>query len=262
MNDLARTLLMFVVGLAGGLVGALFLGSDRGASQHSASESVYAADPLLKALDQRIMELESGAAAQQLAFEDLNGRLLNASRRPDPSALALAQPAGAADAFNFADMPSGPGMDAMVEAVIVQREERERAEREAERATRRAERVAELTQRMTTEMGLDASQSQVVSSALSESWAAREAMFAGFQDGRGMTMDREAIGKQMTEIRNKEMAAVGSVLTPAQVETYSSLSDFGRGFGGGSGGGRGQTGGDTTSGQTRGRTGGGNGRDF
>lgn len=249
MNDLARTSLMFVVGLAGGVTGAILLGGEAGpAAGDEAPTADSSAERALRAVEQRLLALEGASESQRLAYEELDGRLITLSRRPDlEQLLASADAAKTAEGAASAVLPAGPAMTAEVRAALQLIEEEERVKREAEQAKRREERVAALAERVSTELGLDASQADVVKAAISESWAAREAVFAELRDGGGPPPDREAIGQKMSELRATEIAQVSKVLTPAQVEQYSSLTSFGRGFGG-DGGGRGGDGGRTQGG--------------
>jgi len=249
MNDLARTSLMFVVGLAGGLTGAVFLGGGAGPSSEPDSTSADSPDRTIKALEERVMTLEGSIESQRLAYDELDGRMLALSRRPDmEQLLASADAAQATAGLNGAVMPAGPAMTAEVRAALEMIEGEQRAEREAEQAMRRDERLNATVERLTSELGLDAGQAQVVKAALAESTVAREAMFAEMRNGGGANMDREQIGQKMTELRDAEIATVSKVLTPTQVEQYSSITSFGggRGFGGGTGGG---TGGGATGGR-------------
>jgi hypothetical protein len=249
MNDLARTSLMFVVGLAGGVTGAILIGGDAGpVAGDDAPVSSGSSERSLRAVEQRLLALEGSAESQRLAYEELDGRLIALSRRPDlEQRLATADAAQSGEQAASAMQPAGPAMTAEVRAALQLIEEEERVKREAEQAQRREERVAALAERVSTELGLDAGQTQVVKAAINESWIAREAVFAEMRNGGGPPADREAIGQKMSELRATEIAQVSKVLTPAQVEQYSSLTSFGRGFGG-DGGSRGGDGGRTQGG--------------
>lgn len=249
---------MFVVGLAGGLTGAVFLGGGDAPVIGSSTDAPASSDRLVKALEQRILSLEGSAETQRLAYEEMDGRLLALSRRPDLEQLiATADAARPTPDAAAAMSPTGQAMTAEVRAALDLIENERQAERDAEQARRREERLNATVERLTSELGLDASQAQVVKTALSESTVARETMFAEMRNGGG-NFDREQIGAKMTELRETEIAMVSKVLTPTQVEHYTTLTSFGgRGFGGGdNGGGRTQGGG-------RGQTGSNNGgRDF
>lgn len=243
---------MFVVGLAGGLAGAAFLSGGEGPALGSEPATSGSPERGIKALEERILALESSAESQRLAYDELDGRLMSLSRRPDLEQLLASADAGQSpNALNYADLPVGQAFDAAVDAAIQQREDKQRAEREAEQAKRREERALAMAERVSTELNLDPSQSKVVQAAILEASIARESMFTDMRNGDWGQMDREAIGKKMTELREAEIAKVSAVLSPAQVEQYSSLTNFGgggRGFGGDAGGGR-----------TRGNAGGGQG---
>lgn len=237
MNDLAKLSLTFFVGLAGGLTGAVLFGGGDPGSVASGGVAAEGDDRLLRTLETRLLVLEGSVEAQRLAYDDLDGRVLAISRRPDLSAsLAQAEDAPDAASLSLADLPVGAALTAEVEAVLAKREAEEQARREEERVQRREERVAQTAERISTELGLDASQSAVVKTALGESWAAREAIFEEMRNNpAGGPPDREAIGQKMSEIREAELAQVGGVLTPQQVEAYTSMTNFGR-FGGDNGG--------------------------
>lgn len=263
MNDLARLSLVFVVGLAGGLAGSvLFGGGPSGATGGDSGASAGSPDRLLASLQDRMLAAEGAIESQRLAYDDLDGRMIALSRRADTDVM-LANAGGAAAlggegaTLGAADMPTGQAFDAAVNAAIERREELERQQREAEREQRREERVAELADRITADLGLDATQSKVVKDAISESWAAREALFAGMRDNPGPQpqFSREEIGQKMADLRTQELDKVGAVLTPAQLETYTAMTNFG---------GRGGFGGDAGGGRQRGGQGGatGGGRDF
>lgn len=246
MQDILKTVLVFVVGLLGGLLGASLIGggSDRSAEVVGGTGLDAVSATAFKSLEERLMLLEREAAAQDLALADFDTRLLAATRReaaPNPAASAAAlDPNGNPDlgALSLTDLPTGPSFDAAVAAVIQKREEEERAARELERAQRREERVARTVEQLTADLGLDARQAEVVGQALRESTTAREQFFDQFQQGGGANMDREAVRAQMTQIREAEIAKVGAVLTPAQVETYTRTTDFGGGRGQGGRGGQ------------------------
>lgn len=259
MNDLARTSLMFVVGLAGGLTGALLFGGDAGPAGAGAGVADDGAEArTIRTLEERILALEGAAESQRLAYDELDGRLLALSRRPDfEQIMAAADAAAAAAAAGSSSAgfgPAGSAVAAEARAVYEQIEAEKEAERQAEQAKRRDERIAAQAERVSTELGLDASQTKVIKDAITESWTAREAVFAEIREGGGQPMDREVIGQKMSELRAIEIETVSKVLTPAQVEQYSSLTSFGgRGFGGD--GGRGRNEGDR-AGRTEGGRGG------
>ncbi len=247
MQTFVKLALVFVIGLAGGLLGASLM-SGSGTTQPALADSGDGvnAEAGLRTLAERVMLLEREAEAHSLAMEDLNARVISASRRETGAALA----AGAGSAatpeeggVSFADLPTGPGFDAMVDAAIDRREEVEQSAREAQRAQQREERVQRTLEQLTADLGLDAKQVGVVEQALRESTVAREAFFAEMRDGGNF--DRDAARSKMTEIRTTELASVKTVLSADQLEKYSSATDFSRGFGGrndgggGSGAGRG-----------------------
>lgn len=243
MQDILKTVLVFVVGLLGGLLGAsLMSGGDREATTESTGgtglDAVSAT--AFKGLEERLMLLEREAESQDLALADFNARLLAASRRDaqpslDAAIASALDPNGNPDlgTLSLTDVPTGPAFDAAVAAVIQKREEDERAARELEREQRREERLKRTMDQLTTDLGLDARQAEVVGAALKESAVAREKFFEQMQGGN---LDRDAVRAQMTQIRESEIAKVSAVLTPTQVESYTRTTDFGGGRGQGRGG--------------------------
>lgn len=243
MQDILKTVLVFVVGLLGGLLGASLIGggSVRSADVVGGTGLDAVSATAFKGLEERLILLERETEAQDLALADFNTRLLAATRReaaPSPTAAAL-DPNGNPElgALSLTDVPTGPSFDAAVAAVIQKREEDERATQELERAQRREERVKRTVEQLTTDLGLDARQAEVVGAALTESSMAREKFFEQMQGGN---FDREAARTQMTQIREAEIAKVSVVLTPTQVESYTRTTDFGGGRGQGFGGRGGQ----------------------
>jgi hypothetical protein len=248
MQDILKTVLVFVVGLLGGLLGASLIGGgDRAATAESSGgtglDAVSAT--AFKGLEERLMLLEREAESQDLAMADFNARLLVASRRdagPVASAASALDSNGNPElgSLSLTDVPTGPAFDAQVLAVVQQKEADEEAARELEREQRREERLKRTMDQLTTDLGLDARQAEVVGAALKESTMAREKFFEQMQGGN---FDRETARAQMTQIRESEIAKVSAVLTPTQVESYTRTTDFGggRGQGGGPGfGGGGQ----------------------
>lgn len=248
MQMILKTVLLFAIGLLGGLLGASLIGG--GSSPQAQSSNGTGLDAVsataFKAAEERILLLEREAESQDLAMADFNTRLLAATRReslPEAAVAAALDPNGnpTLGSLNLTDLPTGPSFDSAVAAVIQKREEDERAARELEREQRREERVKRTMEQLTTELGLDARQADAVGAALKESTTAREKFFEQMQSGN---FDRDAARAQMSQIREAEIKAVSAVLSPTQVESYSKATDFGggRGFGGGQGGGPGRGG--------------------
>jgi len=245
MQDILKMVVVFVVGLLGGLLGASLMSG--GGSEATVAAGGTGLDAVsataFQDLEERLMLLERETEAQDLALADFNTRLLAATRReaaPSASAALALDPNGSpeAGALSLTDAPTGPRFQAEVLAVLEQKEEAERAAAELERAQRREERVQRTVDQLTADLGLDAKQAEVVGQALRESTAAREKFFEQMQQGGGGNMDREAVRAQMTQIREAEIAKVGGVLTPAQIETYTRATDFGNGRGQGGRGGQ------------------------
>ena len=236
MQNLLKAALFLLIGLLGGLLGATLLhgGSEPadGASQSGTGLDAVSATAFQE-LAERVMLLERSADAQDLALEEFDGRLLSLGRREQPAGLAAeAQPgAAASDAgLALAEFPVGPGFDAAVVAALERREAEERAEREQQRVQRRDARLTDVAQQLATEAGLDSAQQNAVLKVMKETAVARETYFEQMQ--RGGDVDREAARAKMTEIRQAEVAAVSAVLTPAQMQVYTRLTESGRDFGG------------------------------
>lgn len=245
MKTPIQLLLLFVVGLAGGLLGASLFGGGTGnaALADGLDRGEVSTASLLRALESRVMLLEREAEANNLAVSELDARVQAATRHevPAASAAAVASGEGAAPgALDLASTPTGPGFDAAVEAAIVRREEAQRQEREAERAQRRDERVQRTVDDLAVELGLDAGQKNSLFAAMKEASTARENFFMAMRDSGNF--DREAARKTITEIRDAELAKASAVLNAQQLQRYTEVSDAGRDFGRGGPGGGGQGG--------------------
>lgn len=234
--------LVFVVGLAGGLLGSTLLGGGGAVRASDSASELTESSPeaQLRALEERMTYLERSAEAGTLALGDLETRMLALSRRETGPAAAAPAAGGAGDpaaGLDLASMPTGAGFDAAVVAAVERREEAERLAREAERAQRREERVKRTADELAAELGLDGAQKDAITRAMLESTAAREAFFEGMRESG--TFDREGARQVISDIRSKELAAAGAVLNESQLQRYSEATDFGRGFGGRDGGGGG-----------------------
>jgi hypothetical protein len=231
-------LLVFVVGLAGGLLGSTLLGGGAPASAASdAGSAGLSPDARFRAVEERLVLLERSAEADTLALGDLETRMLALSRREtQPAAAELAASAGdPAAGLDLASMPTGAGWIPIVKATMEEIEATERQQREAERAQRREERVKRTADELAAELGLDGAQKDAITRAMLESTTAREAYFEGMRENGNF--DREGARQVITEIRTKELAAASAVLNETQMQRYTAATDFGRGFGGGRDGG-------------------------
>jgi hypothetical protein len=241
MQTFVKLTLVFVIGLAGGLLGAsLMSGGSTPQPGLADSGDGVSVESELRTLKERVIWLEREAEAHGLAMEDLNARVISASRRETGAALVAGEGSFATPGeggISLGDLPTGPGFDAMVDAAIDRREEVEQTARETQRAKQREERLQKTLEQLTADLGLDAKQASVVEQALRESTVAREGFFEEMREGG--SFDRDAARSKMTEIRTTELAAVKTVLSADQLEKYSSATDFSRGFGGRSDGGGG-----------------------
>lgn len=134
---------------------------------------------------------------------------------------------------------------ATVEAVIEQREERERQERDVRRAEEREKRVEDRLAKMQSELGLDMNQMngmrEVYTTRDEKMNEMRASMRQGWETGG---MDRTKMREMWTDLRTETDTAIQGVLTPTQFDQYkeNGYDDFG-GRGGRGGGGGGDAGG-------------------
>ncbi|MDA0667399.1 MAG: hypothetical protein O3A95_02355 [Planctomycetota bacterium] len=259
MNKLLQTFLIFVTGILGGLVGSTLLstsdseatsGAETTAATEVGADFGKQLDSLQMQFDnmERQLEVQGGtilSMKDRVSSAVEMDRALRDGRLPDGEEFPLASNS----------IPTGQGFDAAVGAVIQQREEQEDAERDVRREERRKEQLETRIAELSEQLGLDSSQTEVLSKALNDSSVARNEFFADMREnGWG---DREGIRTRMTEISEQETNALSASLSPEQMTQYAESNDS-SGFGGFGGGNRGGNRGGTTGGGTTGGTGGGN----
>ncbi|MFK5955313.1 MAG: hypothetical protein QM477_02595 [Planctomycetota bacterium] len=260
MNQLLQTFLIFATGLIGGLVGSAVLSTNNTAVESTGefASATEASVDLGKQFDamqmqldnmERQLEVQSGtilSMKDRVSSAVEMDRALRDGRMPDGEEFPLA-------AANT--MPTGQGFDAAVDAVIQQRKDQEDAERDARREERRVDQLATRVAELAEQLGLDATQTEVMASALDESSRARNEFFADMREN-GWS-DREGMRTKMTEISDAETQALSLSLSADQMTQYGELNSQ-RGFGGFGGGSRSgaNRGGGNSSGTTGGSRGG------
>ena len=244
MKPVTQTLTVFLVGLLGGLLGALvFSPADAGAGAAETAESGTTAS-LSKQLEEMQAQIDGLARSVDLNASSLGRLEDNQESVAQEVARSLAEgvlPDGTplSQPLDMGSLPAGPGFDNMVAAVIDQREADERVERDARRQERQKEQIDRRAQSLAEELGLDAGQTTQLASVMFESSEARSAMFREMRESG--VWDRDTMRSGMEEIRTAETAKLEVFMTPTQVEQYNAqASDFG---GWGRGGQRGQNGG-------------------
>lgn len=246
MNQIGQTFLIFVTGLAGGILGSIALGpaadsTDPGTSGQGqpalTSDSELSA--VIDAMQGDMAQLGNEISQQKSAIQSLDARLANiqALQGNSPSGDPLA-------GLDPAEIPSGSSFDAAVNAAIEKREADEAAERDARRAERREEQMERRMENYVTELGLDAAQADQMKTILLETDTARSDLFTEMRDSGNM--DRETIRDMMSELNETQNEKLSEVLNPTQMEQYTEMSSnrgFGGGFGGRGGGNTGRGGG-------------------
>lgn len=247
MKPLTQTLMMFVVGLLGGVVGALVI-SPAPSSEPSTSTEASAGASVEKQLEQMQEQLDGlsrsvdlhGSTLSQLEDSQKNiaqemSESLAKGVLPDGTPLQMP--------LNMGDLPAGPGFDSMVAAVIEQRDQEEAAARDQRRAEQQQRQIEERSKRLAEELGLDAVQTDQLAKVMTETSEARNHYFREMREAG--TWDREAIREGMETLRTEESAKLETFLTPTQLEQYNEQSNSfgGRGFGGGGNNNGGRSGG-------------------
>ncbi|MCP4094388.1 MAG: hypothetical protein GY747_13175 [Planctomycetes bacterium] len=244
MNQIGQTFLIFVTGLAGGIVGSMVLGTSTGATDpvdSGKNQTVLTSDSeltaVIDAMQGDMAQLGSEISQQKSVIQSLDARLANIQTLQGDGLIGgnslNSDPLAGLDP---AEIPSGNSFDAAVNAAIEKREADEAAERAAQRAVRREEQMERRMENYVTELGLDAAQADQMKAILLEGDTARSDMFTEMRESG--TMDRQAMRDAMTELNESTNEKLGAVLNPTQMEQYSEMSSnsFG-GFGGGRRGG-------------------------
>jgi len=241
MNQLGQTFLIFVVGLAGGLVGSMVLSTPssnaegtaagaNGASQQEANDH----SKVLDGIQGDLAMLTDEVAQQRNMMRALDSRIASTqAARNDARPGAVGVELDPLAALSPSEIPSGQGFDAAVNAAIEKREADEAAVRDAERAVQREERLNAQMENYIKELGLDANQAAEMKTILNDATVARTEFFTEMRESG--SMDRELMREKMTELSDTQNEALGNVLNPTQLEQYTEMSansGFG-GFGGG-----------------------------
>ncbi len=259
MKPLTQTLMMFVVGLLGGVVGALVISPAPSSEPNTLTEASAGAsvEKQLEQIQEQLDGLSRSVDLHGSTLSQLEDSQENIAREMSESLAKGVLPDGTPlqVPLNMGDMPAGPGFDSMVAAVIEQRDEEEAAARDERRKEAQAKQIEERSKRLAEELGLDAVQTDQLAQVMTETNDARNTFFQEMRENG--TWDRDAIREGMDKLRVDESAKLDDFLTPTQLEQYSEQSNTFGGFGGGRRGGN--TGGGNNNGgggNNGGRTGG------
>lgn len=265
MNQLLQTFLIFVTGLIGGLIGSVLLADGGSSSTPSSEDSSYTAaadedlSKTLQALQAKVdtmgrtLELQSSTL---LTMQDQMASAVEMDRALRQGTLPGGEPLPAGTGMAMADIPTGPGFDAALDAALQQRDEEEAAERAAAREERRKEQLEARVADLALELGLSESQTIEFGKILDESSKARSDFFTEMRE-TGAWGDRTTMREKMGEFRDTELESLGGLLNNEQLTQYTELTEN-SGFGGGGRGGGNRGGG----GNTGGGGGGGGNRNF
>ena len=247
MNSSTVLTLAVAAGFAGGFVGSIFL-APAGSADDSASSGeivLYANEADLRALTERMQAVESATNSHDLSLGILDGRYDELAARiprgvPGTPGEGNYGPSGEL-AMAPGSIPTGPGFDAAVAAVIQQREEADAAERQRQREERQEEALKRRAEQLATEIGLDARQTEQLVEAMRDAQTKREEAFTAMRESGNF--DRDQARASMEQLRAVELESVAKFMTPEQVTKYQesgASNAFGgrggqQGFGGGGG---------------------------
>lgn len=256
MNQIGQTFLIFVTGLAGGIVGSMVLGPSAGSADSAdggQTQTILASDNelsgVIESMQGEMALLGNEISQQNTVIQSLDARLANIQvLQGDGLVGGASQNADPLAGLDQSEIPSGNSFDAAVNAAIEKREADEAAERDAQRAVRREEQMERRMENYVTELGLDAAQADQMKTILLDGDKARTDFFTDMRESG--TMDRQAMREAMTELTETQNEQLSTVLNPTQMEQYSEMSSNRGGFGGG-GGGRGAGGGGGNTGGGR-----------
>ena len=235
MNSSLQLVLVFLVGLLGGLLGSSF-----SSTSTAGSPQAFEAAPVDNDYEERLMAYEAALDSLRSQF---NFQANSIATLEDKFAFEAANSGSSEGGVAFGQMPAGPAFEGQINAVLEQRERNEELEREERRATRREEQLQKRVDRMAEELNLDPNQTTQLAGIMSETTISRENYFAELRELG--TWDRDEIRETMETMRTDELEKVGQVLTPDQLSQYEDMTAWGnngRGGGGnnsGRGGGRG-----------------------
>jgi chromosome segregation ATPase len=239
-----------LAGLIGGAAGSLAVSSLSAPAQAAADTSMSNQEALLPTVDSNDGALADEVAKLRRANGELSLRLssLESQRTEVPrvadkesgdaeSLAALgATVAELAAALKNPQSTESAGLRSMVATALEEVQTAQSDERQLEREQREVDRIVDRMGDYTEKLGLDAIQRQSMQDHLIDASKQRNALFT---DMRAGDMPREDIRAAFTTQREDSAAALGRILSPSQMETYSSMNDDrGGGFGGGGRGGR------------------------
>lgn len=224
MNQTTVLTLAVAAGFAGGFVGSIFLapaGSTGSTADDRGEVALYASEAEVRDLTERLQAVESATNSHQLSLGILEGRYEDLAERiplgPAVPGEAEYGPAGDPQLAQGA-LPTGPGFDAAVAAVIEQREAAEQAEREADRERRREEARERRLNQLAGDLGLDETQKTKLGEVMSDMETKREEAFAAMRESGNW--DRDQARVTMERLRNYEVESVSAFMTPDQVTKY------------------------------------------
>ena len=234
MNSSLQFVLMFFVGLLGGLLGSSFMSTETSPVSPESFQAASAGNEL----EERLMAIESATDSLRSQF---NLQANNIASLEDRLALEGTNNGPSEGGVAFGQMPAGQAFEGQINAVLEQRERSEELEREERRATRREEQLQKRVDRMAEELNLDPNQATQLAGIMSETTVSREDYFAELRELG--TWDRDEIRETMEIMRADELEKVGMVLTPDQLGQYEEMTAWGNsGRGGGGNSGRGNSG--------------------
>jgi hypothetical protein len=227
MNQIGQTFLIFAVGLAGGLVGSTLFSSPTAASDSTSNggngqELAINAEfnTALDTIQADLAMLTQEVALQRNQMSSMDTRLAGVlASQAESRAAVVGQAVDPLAGLNPAEMPSGMGFDAAVNAAIEKREADEAATRAAARALQLEQRLEREMKRWTEELGLSADQASQMKTILNDTTVARTEFFTEMRESG--TMDRELVREKLTELNDTQNEQLGNVLDSSQMEKYT-----------------------------------------
>ncbi len=224
MTSINTILISACLGAAAGTVAAIFV---------SPSNETAPTDTDLSSggtsLTFRISQLEQENSALRMRLdllEDRPGpvqRINDNPSREEFDALLARLGEGMGESESISTGPTGPGFDGAVTAVIEQREQAARDEKQQAAAERREEGVRKATDYWTETLQLDQHQSEQ----LHELMLARAEGQAQLKTDWQAGVDTALLGETKASIQTNFDAGLATVLTPSQLETYRASTSRG-----------------------------------
>ena len=238
-------------GLIGGAIGS-FAMKTFATPAPAAAASTESEAGLSPGADNGTAKWDSEFAKLRLANQELGMRL--ASLESNRSAVPREAVAEGGDTESLADLQStvaelaaalknpqsseASGLRQMVATALEEVQTAEQDERQLEREQREVDRIVERMGEYSEKLGLDAVQKQSMQDHLIDSSKKRNELFTTMRNG---DVPREDIREAFTTQREDSDAALGRILSPAQLETYNAMNEERGGlFNGGGRGGRGR----------------------